>query len=160
MRLIKNKDIVSGLFLLIVSVALFSNTNMFNNSSISSYGNPATVPRIVIVLLFILSLLILLGGIRRTVKDPGTESQTTIIWNDKLLSVLTFILLSGYIISVKPVGYIISTALYLFLQMFILSCFDTCKLWTFGIISCIASPTLFYVFRVFFDVFLPTGILG
>ena len=54
MRFFKNKDAASGIFLVVFSIWAFCSTSAFGKSSISTYGNPAVVPRIVTVVIFVL----------------------------------------------------------------------------------------------------------
>lgn len=158
MKYLKNKDFVSGLTLVLLSIIGFFSTNKFNVSSISSFGNPATVPRLVLLLLFIMSALTMIGAIRR--ENGSDEKGEARSLEQKLPEYLTFVLLVVYVFTVKPIGYVISTAIYLFLQMYVLSCFEKKRIWVFALIAIIVSPLLFYIFRAFFDVLLPAGILG
>jgi|GEM_PF-6304091 len=157
-KYLKNRDFVSGFVLVLLSVIGFYSTNKFNVSSISSYGNPATVPRIILILLFIMSALTMVGAIRKENGDGENREKRSL--EQKLPEYLTFVLLVVYVFTVKPIGYVISTAIYLLLQMYVLSCFEKRRLWLFALIAIMVSPLLYYIFRAFFDVLLPAGILG
>ena len=157
-KYLKNRDFVSGFVLVLLSVIGFYSTNKFNLSSISSYGNPATVPRIILILLFIMSALTMVGAIRKENGDGENREERSL--EQKLPEYLTFVLLVVYVFTVKPIGYVISTAIYLLLQMYVLSCFEKRRLWLFALIAIMVSPLLYYIFRAFFDVLLPAGILG
>ena len=157
-KYLKNRDFVSGFVLVLLSVIGFYSTNKFNVSSISSYGNPATVPRIILILLFIMSALTMIGAIRKENGDGENREERSL--EQKLPEYLTFVLLVVYVFTVKPIGYVISTAIYLLLQMYVLSCFEKRRLWLFALIAIMVSPLLYYIFRAFFDVLLPAGILG
>ncbi|MBR1918037.1 MAG: tripartite tricarboxylate transporter TctB family protein [Spirochaetales bacterium] len=157
-KYLKNRDFVSGFVLVLLSVIGFYSTNKFNVSSISSYGNPATVPRIILILLFIMSALTMVGAIRKENGDGENREERSL--EQKLPEYLTFVLLVVYVFTVKPIGYVISTAIYLLLQMYVLSCFEKRRLWLFALIAIMVSPLLYYIFRAFFDVLLPAGILG
>lgn len=163
MRFFRNKDAVSGLFLTVFSVWALYSTSAFASSSISAYGNPAVVPRITILIILVLSVLILSDGVRAmrgqaTAGEAGCKKQTFL--KEQLPEILTFLLLAVYVILIKPVGFVITTAVYLGLQMYILSCFDRKKIWLFALIACVISPALYYGFRTCFDVLLPAGILN
>lgn len=157
-KYLKNRDFVSGFVLVLLSVIGFYSTNKFNVSSISSYGNPATVPRIILILLFIMSALTMVGAIRKENGEGENREERSL--EQKLPEYLTFVLLVVYVFTVKPIGYVISTAIYLLLQMYVLSCFEKRRLWLFALIAIMVSPLLYYIFRAFFDVLLPAGILG
>lgn len=161
MRFLRNKDAVSGAFLIIFSAWAFYATEAFASSSISSYGNPSTVPRIVIIAIFLLAIWILLDGIKQIREANGQEEKKdNRPWVERLPEILTLLLLAAYVIALRSVGYVISTTLYLFLQMFVLSCFEKRKIWLFLLIACIVSPLFYFLFRVCFNVFLPAGILN
>ena len=160
MKKIKNKDTISGLFLVILSVAAWFGTNNFNRSSISSYGNPATVPRAAIAILFVFAVLILADGLKGKETEAEAEKDSTHSIKYRLPEISTYILIVLYVAFLKPVGFVISTAVYLFFQMLALSCFDVKNCWKYAIIALLVSPVIFYIFRVFFNVFLPTGLLN
>ena len=160
MKYLRNKEILSGAFLVILSVILLFSTESFNTSSISAYGNPATVPRIILVLLAAISIMILISGILKVRReDSGNESAKPDM-KERLPFILTFILIAVYILSVSILGYIVSTTIYLFLQIFILSCFSKKRLILNVVIAIGVSVILFCIFRYGFDVFLPRGIFG
>ena len=160
MKYLRNKEILSGAFLVILSVILLFSTESFNTSSISAYGNPATVPRIILVLLAVISVMILISGILKVRKEGDTDESAKPDMNERLPFILTFILIAVYILSVSILGYIVSTTIYLFLQIFILSCFSKKRLVLNVIIAIGTSVILFCIFRYGFDVFLPRGIFG
>ena len=160
MKYLRNKEILSGAFLVILSVILLFSTESFNTSSISAYGNPATVPRIILVLLAAISVMILISGILKVRKEGDTDESAKPDMNERLPFILTFILIAVYILSVSILGYIVSTTIYLFLQIFILSCFSKKRLVLNVIIAIGTSVILFCIFRYGFDVFLPRGIFG
>ena len=160
MKYLRNKEILSGAFLVILSVILLFSTESFNTSSISAYGNPATVPRIILVLLAVISVMILISGILKVRKEGDTDESAKPDMNERLPFILTFILIAVYILSVSILGYIVSTTIYLFLQIFILSCFSKKRLVLNVIIAIGTAVILFCIFRYGFDVFLPRGIFG
>ena len=160
MKYLRNKEILSGAFLVILSVILLFSTESFNTSSISAYGNPATVPRIILALLAVISVMILISGILKVQKEGDTDESAKPDMNERLPFILTFILIAVYILSVSILGYIVSTTIYLFLQIFILSCFSKKRLVLNVIIAIGTSVIVFCIFRYGFDVFLPRGIFG
>lgn len=158
MKLLKNKDLISGALLLALSVWAFVDTEKYNVSSISSYGNPATVPRFVIAIIFIMAVVILTDGIKQ-LKHAETEQEEVKPFKEYLPVVITFILLAAYVTCLRLVGFVISTFVYMILQMFTLSCFDKKRLCIYLIIACVTAPLLYWVFRSLFNVMLPAGIL-
>ncbi len=159
-RLIRNKDCVSGLLIFLLAAWAFHSTGAFAQSSLSSYGSPAVVPRVVLTIIMGLAVLITLEGLRRAGAQGEHDTERKGNRLEKLPEPLTLALMIVYVIALKPVGYVIATTVYLCLQMYVLSCFDRRKIWQFLLIACVISPLLFYAFRSFFSVLLPAGILG
>lgn len=125
-----------GILGVISSVILYS--NVANRAFVTK-----AFPLASIILLFVLSLLLIVR------KDVKTGLK---IANAKQL-LLSMILFSLYLIALKPVGFMIST--FLFLTLFLLVNRYKTKLLTY-VLYCIGTPIIFYViFNVFCGVDLP-----
>ncbi|MFQ3621011.1 MAG: tripartite tricarboxylate transporter TctB family protein, partial [Spirochaetales bacterium] len=72
---------------------------------------------------------------------------------------LTFLLILLYLILLEPIGFLITTTLYLFFQFWVLSKGKP-KLPLYGIIAILTSLGVYYLFVRVFILFLPPGILG
>jgi putative tricarboxylic transport membrane protein len=72
----------------------------------------------------------------------------------------TFVLMAGYAALLPMVGFMITTAVYLFLQINILAENQHRKPVLFGIISVVTSVSVYYLFVMVFHLMLPAGILG
>ena len=160
MKRLKNKDFISGLLLVILTLFAWFSTKNFDKSSISAYGNPATVPRVIIIILFAFAVMIMIDGLKKKNEDNKTKSKDPVPLIQKLPELLTFILLTLYVALLRKVGFVITTAVYLFFQIFVLSNFNIKKSWQYALIAVIVSPILYYLFRVYFNVFLPAGVLN
>ena len=160
MRIVKNRDVVSGSLLFVLALWALYDTRKYDVSSISSYGNPAVVPRFVITIVLILAILILADGVK-LLKQAGAEKVVEPKRSGKELLpiVFTVIILSAYILCLKQVGFVVSTIIYMSLQMYILSCFDRRKLWMYFLIAFVTTPLLYWMFRTFFNVLLPAGVI-
>lgn len=71
---------------------------------------------------------------------------------------ISVILIFVYVLSFKPLGFVLSSALYLMLQISALGMWDKKSLLTYFIISLVAPTITYVVFRVWFSVMLPVGI--
>ena len=168
---IKYQDVISGFFLLIVSVAMFAVTFSFEALTVSKVG-PDFMPKIIASMIMIFSIIIIANGLKKAkVHNENTgayqESQgddTKSVSKDEkknLLPVMmTLGLMIGYFVLIPILGFLLMTALYLFLQMLLLSHKSNRKIWLFAILSIATSALIYYVFRSVFYVMLPTGIIG
>ncbi|WP_180994104.1 tripartite tricarboxylate transporter TctB family protein [Bacillus sp. Marseille-P3661] len=156
------KDIISGTFLFLVAVVLYVATYSIQSFTDAGYG-VTFVPRVVAIIIAFLSLLVLIQAIKNAKANSNdvVEKDSEYAPNYKS-TFLTFVLIIIYMIMLQPVGFILSTTLYLVLQMFILSNFnrDRKKIILFITISTISSVSLYFIFVNLLSVILPAGILG
>jgi Tripartite tricarboxylate transporter TctB family. len=152
------KDIVSGAFLLLIAAVLYTATFNIRTFMETAYG-ATFVPRLVAIVIAVLSLILLIQGIQKARRSEGEEGAETVPKSGRHV-ILTFGLIIGYILVLDKLGFILSTAIYSTLQMYVLSDFNRRKIVLYLIISTIASVTLYLVFKKLLYVMLPTGILG
>ncbi|EMR07001.1 Tripartite tricarboxylate transporter TctB family protein [Bhargavaea cecembensis DSE10] len=162
---LKNKNIQSGIFLLVVSVVMFAATLSFKQLTTSQVG-PAFMPQIISVLIGLMSIAIIIEGYRKvkygTEGDPeeeGEEDQDTAKEVSYRPVILSFVLMAIYVAVMPVVGFLITTMLYMFLQMMILSSKPDRRWMLFAIVSVVASSVIYYVFRNVFYIMLPSGLL-
>ena len=74
--------------------------------------------------------------------------------------VATIVVFTAYVLLMKPVGFIITSAVYLFLQMLILCPKEKRNSILFAVISVVCAVAIYYIFRNGLNVMLPAGILG
>jgi putative tricarboxylic transport membrane protein len=72
---------------------------------------------------------------------------------------LTFVLIFLYLALLEPLGFLLSTAVYLFFQFIVLSRKKP-NLPLYGLLSISTSAIVYYLFVKVFILFLPAGILG
>lgn len=167
----KYDDVFSGFFLLIVSVVMYIATFSFEALTTTLIG-PAFMPQIIAIAIGIFSILIIVNGFMktRTIEKEETLPEPVVEGHDdKLISgqkdsyrpvILTLLLMLAYVVLIPVIGFLITTILYIFLQMMILSDKTTRKIWLFALVSIVSSVVIYYVFRNVFYVMLPTGIMG
>lgn len=168
---VKYQDVLSGVFLLIVSVIMFVATFSFEALTVSKVG-PDFMPKIIASIMMIFSIIIIFNGWKKVnVQNENTvpnqsikEKDTKSVSKEKKYSflpvIITLGLMIGYFILIPILGFLIMTALYLFLQMLVLSHKSNRKIWLFVIISIATSALVYFIFRSVFYVMLPTGIIG
>ena len=78
---------------------------------------------------------------------------------DLVAVVFTFAVIIGYILVLPMMGFCLSTALYLFLQMIILAPAEKCNYVLFAIIALVFTALVFVAFRVGLQQLLPRGFI-
>ncbi len=160
------KDIISGIVVLIVAVVFFVAATMLDESTISTLG-PEFMPQAVSVLVFGLGVINLYSCTKKLKNTPKPEKSTQekpkVTFKEWFYSHLDWVsaaLMLLYVLSMDYLGFVISSSIFCFLQMHIM----TCKQKRNYIVICLVSFTLpaiiFYVFTNFFYLMLPPGILG
>ncbi|MGH2316393.1 tripartite tricarboxylate transporter TctB family protein [Planococcus sp. SE5232] len=163
----KYEDVFSGIFLLIVSVIMFFTAYSFEALTTSLVG-PAFMPQIIAIVMAIFSVVIAVGGFRKSKiipeekNSPEQHKEELIVTEKRSYKpvLISLGLMIGYVILLPYIGFLIMTVIYIFLQMLILSHITHRKIWLFLLISIVTSATIYYLFRNVFYVMLPTGIIG
>ena len=134
-------------------------------------------PRLVAIGIAILSMVLLVQGLKKVklfkelenskVREEEDEKsafeaeEETTSSLQKYLSVLkTIVLITLYIALMPVLGFIITTAVYLFIQIIFLAKKNQVNYVLFGSISVGVSLFVYYVFKYLLNLMLPAGILG
>lgn len=158
-------DVYISVFLILVSIAMYIGTFSFKMLTVSRIG-PKFVPQLTAIGIFICAIVILIQAImaikagKNEAKDSDAEEGEP---EDKPRygrAALSLALMIVYLIAIPEIGFLITTALYLFVQIYILAEPSDRKIPLFIVISIVASVAVYYVFRSVFHVMLPDGILG
>lgn len=161
-------DLITGIIAAAFSVFYLSQTTTIKIFGGATGGvNARTVPEIWGSCLLILSIILIVRsiyGMAKAKKNPTLPEQGNFIKNliDKREVAYTFALLIGYAALMKPVGFIITSIIYVFLQILILTPIKKRSRKVMGIAAVMAvtfSTVLYYVFTKYFMVLLPPGIL-
>lgn len=116
--------------------------------------NARTMPLILAVLMWVLGICQLVMS-RKSDTKPLEKSQ-----RDMKTVLKTAILIVVYIALFEPVGFLITTALYLFLQFIILTPADKKPNFVlYGIIAVAVSLFVYSIFRYSLDIILPQGLI-
>lgn len=161
-------DLITGIIAAAFSVFYLSQTTTIKIFGGATGGvNARTVPEIWGSCLLILSIILIVRsiyGMAKAKKNPTLPEQGNFIKNliDKREVAYTFALLIVYAALMKPVGFIITSIIYVFLQILILTPIKKRSRKVMGIAAVMAvtfSTVLYYVFTKYFMVLLPPGIL-
>lgn len=159
----KYKDVICGGALILLGIGLFAAS--FGIKSVALNLIKADFfPRLDAALLVILGLILIVTGLSNVRHVQAEEAEQPPFWkNDSTVSMLeTLALVAVYVFLMKPVGFIISTFLYLVAQMVVLTPREkkTRKnVALFVVISLITSFAIYLVFVKVFYLMLPAGIL-
>lgn len=156
-------DLASGIAFLALSITVFIGAQNVKTLAVSSIGS-GFFPSVVSVLLAITSIAIIAGGIVQARKpDPegASKAKSSADGKPRIWGVIgTFALMAGYALFITKLGFLITTVLYLFAQMNILSPKQSKRQLMFAIIAVVASVIIYYTFVKVFNLMLPAGILG
>ena len=158
----KCRDLILGIVML-----LFSGFYLINAFQIKtrpkltpSYASAQIMPVLLGILLAILSVFCIFQGVRQ-MKTAGGEEETAKKKDkgDIMAVVFTFAVIIGYILVMPTLGFILSTLLYLFLQMIILAPADKRNYVLFAIVVVVFTALVFVAFRIGLQQLLPRGII-
>lgn len=141
----KTKEIISAIFLYIVSISFFA-------IALNLKGDAGLFPKILSALIFILNTIELFNVVvRNKIKLVKKEDRDNI----KLLTILLCCI--GYIILIKPLGFLISTVVFLAVTLKLLG---VKELKLILLVSIITSLVIYLSFGVLLKVQIPVGIFG
>ena len=183
-KLMQNKELLVGVIFLVVGIAYFALA--FTIPSYDAYGGSSVVdssflPKVVGVLLILLSVLQLVFASRTSKSAPAAEAPAAPAetadengefkvedWDDdaanrnadtKALEAI-FLILIVYMALMSVLGFMISSALFLFATMMLLTPKQKRKLPVIIILSVVVAVGVYYLFVYGLDMVLPTGIIG
>lgn len=163
------KDMISG-----AAIGTVSAIYLLLTSKISIFTGPGAaplsarfVPAMWGAVLLILSVMLIVRGLRRrkaALQQAGTAGQDKLSLKNFCLQnqevILTFAVLTVYIYLLKPVGFLIMSALYIFAEALILSKKGKRHVVTALVLAVVASVLIDFIFVRLLYVMLPKGILG
>lgn len=165
-----NKDIYASAFCIVFSIVMYVASNSIIKLTVSRVGADF-VPKLVAIGMLILSVIYLFNSIKQQISSKSEiasqiskeEENSTEEKKKKInpLSVLaTVSLLFLYVVLLPHIGFLITTTLYLFVQMYILAAKSERRIPLFAGISIVSSVFIYFIFKSVFYLMLPAGILG
>ena len=156
----KYGDICVSIFFLVVGIFLIIGARSFPKSAVVEIG-PDFMPTVIGVIIMILSAILLaqsLKGMKEAVAKAEAEGPDDSDYKRVLSSLILSLV---YVFVLQPVGFIISTFVYLFGQIFVLAPDEkrTKKdIILYLIIDVVFVLVVFFLFRYGFKIVLPAGI--
>ncbi|MGI6028385.1 MAG: tripartite tricarboxylate transporter TctB family protein [Candidatus Heteroscillospira sp.] len=158
----KYRDVICGVVIMICAVILFIATFSIK-SLLGMNPGPEFMPRVASILLFLVALGITLEGLQNVkhhVAEEVSEEEKGYrkAGNRKVL--YSAILIGFYVFSLETLGFVISTLIYEFCQMIVLTPLGKKKNYLlFGIITVVSTVFFYIVFTRFLYLMLPAGLL-
>lgn len=150
----KTRDIICSIIFLITGAFLFQQSLGIVPIMEKDLGS-GFMPKVIAVSLMITALLKLLLTFVKKITNSDKKEET-----DNLGGLLTIGALLLYVLTFEVIGFILSTTIYLFLQITILSNEKNRKLVLFAIISVGVSVAIYTLFVYVINRPLPVGMLG
>ncbi|MDO4265277.1 MAG: tripartite tricarboxylate transporter TctB family protein [Eubacteriales bacterium] len=158
----KYGDIVVSIFFLILSTALIIAAKMLPKSKVMDIG-PDFMPLVIGGVTFILAAILLFLSVKNFKMNTAGIDPASIEACDYKRVLMSALLVLIYVFVLKPVGFIISTLVYLPLQMMVLAPDEKRtkkELIKLIIIDVIFTLVVFILFRYGFKIVLPEGIFS
>lgn len=156
----KYGDIVVGVFFMVLSAALIVMAKMLPKSKVMEIG-PDFMPIVIGSVTFILAAILTFLSIKNFKMHEKELENVEIPDCDYKRVLLSIILVLIYVFVLQPVGFILSTLVYLLLQMLVLSPDDERDpkhIVRLVIIDVVFTLVVFFLFRYGFKIVLPAGL--
>lgn len=150
-------NLITGIFFLVLAIAVCVMSTKLPASLMGGLGSDF-MPKVLAIFTGVLSIFQIISGIR-TMKEYEAEEQE-MYPPEYLRVVITIVIFTVYVFTIKPVGFLLSTIVCLFALMAVLAPKEKRNLILFAVISIVFSVVVYYLFRNTLNVMLPTGILG
>ena len=152
------KDIISGAVLFILSLIMF--VYSFSIRQVFPMGvSSGFFPKIVAVFLAVVSVFIVIKGLRNRAREKEPETKT----DEKKAAhvvVMTLCLLAFYVSFLQTLGFILTTFIFLVCQFAVLAAKEQRNWFAFVVLAAVVSFGTYYAFYNLFHLILPIGIFG
>ena len=157
----KSRDLILGVVMLLFSgfYLYFSQQIVTRPKLVPSFASARIMPNLLGGLLAILSVICIIQGIRKLKTTPDETAEEKTDKGDLLAVVLTFAVIIGYTLILQPLGFCLSTVIFLFLQMIILAPTDKRNYLLFAVVAVAFTAVVYVAFRVGLQQLLPRGII-
>jgi len=150
------KDIVSGGALFGLAVAMLVGALGIKKTLLVGVGSDFA-PLLVATLLIWMSASIIVRGVRALPAEAGKPAGTA---GGGRPAAATFVLIAFYVALLERVGFIITTALYLVGQFYVMAPREDRRPVKFVVVAVAVAVATYYIFVAAFDLMLPSGWLG
>ncbi|HUX14209.1 MAG TPA: tripartite tricarboxylate transporter TctB family protein [Spirochaetia bacterium] len=157
---VKQREIASGMGFLALAGIVYAASFSIKKLVVSRIG-AAFVPQLAAYLLAGLSIVLIIQGLLLKPAAGADDFRETASRRETRFALWsTIILLTIYGALLEPVGFLITTTLYLFIQFIVLAGNKKKNFVLLGLISVATSVAIYALFVYGFDLMLPAGILG
>ena len=156
----KYGDIVTGIFYAVLGGVVIFLSQQLPKSKVMKIG-PDFMPMLIGIVILILALILLVTSIKNFKANSEKAASMPADTSDYKRVLASLILVVIYVNILAPVGFIVSTLGYLFLQIVVLAPNDrrTLKhLTSYAILDIVFVFIVFFLFRYGFKIVLPAGI--
>ena len=155
----KYGDLTVGIFFTILSIAMIFASIALPKSTVMKIG-PDFVPMCIAILTLGLALALIALSLKSLKENAGKVivADADEEAPDMKRVIVSFLLILVYVFVMKPVGFIVSTCVYLPLQMLVLAPDEGRKPVFLTVISVAFTLGVFFLFRYGFKIVLPAGI--
>lgn len=156
----KYGDIVVGVFFMALSVVMMAMAQMLPKSKVMDIG-PDFMPMVIGGITFILAAILTVLSVKNMKMRVAEVNASEIESCDYKRVLLSALLVLVYVFILQPIGFIVSTLVYLPLQMLVLSPDDQRgkkQIIQLVVIDVIFTMVVFFLFRYGFKIILPEGI--
>lgn len=156
----KYGDIVVGVFFMALSAVMISMARMLPKSKVMDIG-PDFMPTVIGCITFILAAILTVLSVKNKKMHEAELANAPVDDCDYKRVLLSALLVLVYVFILQPVGFLVSTLLYLPLQMFVLAPDDQKgkkQIIQLAVIDVIFTMVVFFLFRYGFKIILPVGI--
>lgn len=160
------KNIGAALVVLLIAVFLFVSSFFVKTSTVTTLG-PEFMPRLISIVIFLLGLM----NLRTAVRDfqflkkngklepaPPPRTPKEIFLNN--LDWVSGALMMVYVISISIFGFLLPSIVYMFLQILLYTTTQKRNYGLYLIFSIVIPCAVYFLFRNYFFLMLPKGILG
>lgn len=163
----KYKEVIIAVCVMIFATVYFIASFSIKGAGLTGVVGATTLPRFIAVLMFVLGVLQLLSSVKQikiTEVIKATESQKNAKESESVKSsqsinikavVLTLLIIIAYVALIKPLGYVISTIVFLIAMFIVLSQGRRRNYVVLTIIAVGVTVPVFYFFRNLLHLMLP-----
>lgn len=152
----KRINIITGIIFIALSIFIFVQSLSFQQTMIiDNFIGAAFFPRMIAVIMLILSVILIISSILE--KDGHNDTSSIFKWETFKLPLIGVIVLLIYIMLLDKLGFIIDTII---LNIVLLSIFKYKNKILTLLLSCAITLAIFQVFQRMLMVPLPSGLLG
>ena len=151
----KYRDIICAVFLYSLTAFYFFFSFKIKDSGKLFYGGSRLMPWFASGVLFIVSTVVLVKGIRKVYAEEKKDVELKPRHFTKVLGI--FLIFAVYVFFLSRLGFLISTLVFLFVMISYISNKEQRVWWKIAIISVISTLAIWLFFSKAFKLLLPTG---